>query len=145
MKERLLERAVADGTHYNGCPSDQQLTGKVVWVANCPSPPVYQANGAWNSAADPGILVWEEGVLQFSGNGTYWGIIYNLNNTGLSSNCVSIRGGVTVKGGVFVDGACGVEVGANTMNIEYYPGAFTSIRSYGSAGVVQNSWRQLAG
>jgi len=145
VKDRLKERAVADGTYYSGCPTDAQLSGKVVWVANCPSPSPYQGTPDWNSESNPGLLIWEDGNLELSGNGTFWGVVYNLNNSNSSGSCVTLRGGLTVEGGVFADGPCAVDVGSNTVNINFNPNAFTSVTSYGTAGIVQNSWRQLDG
>jgi hypothetical protein len=46
-------------------------------------------------------------------------------------------------GGVFVDGPGGVLIGSNRVNVTYDPRAFTSIESYGTAGLVQNSWREV--
>jgi hypothetical protein len=31
------------------------------------------------------------------------------------------------------------------VNLDYFEGAFTSITSYGSAAIVQNSWRDISG
>jgi len=145
IKDRLKQRAIADGTYFTSCPSDAQLTGKVVWVANCTAPAPYQGTPDWNSSSSPGVVVWEDGNITLDGNGTFWGIVYNLNNSNSSGSCVTLRGGVTVQGGVFADGSCAVDVGSNKVNINYWGDAFTSISSYGTAGVVQNSWRQLNG
>jgi len=145
VKDRLKQRATADGTYYTSCPSDAQLTGKVVWVTGCPSPPIYQGTPDYNSEASPGILIWEDGNLTLAGNGTFWGVVYNLNLSNSTGTCVTLRGGLTVEGGVFADGQCAVDVGSNTVNINFNAKAFTTITSYGSAGVVQNSWRQLNG
>ena len=43
VKERLKERAIADGRYYhNACPTDEQLSGKVVWVEGCPHRQVHE-------------------------------------------------------------------------------------------------------
>ena len=52
---------------------------------------------------------------------------------------------VTVEGhgGVFVDGNGGVDVGSNKVNISFLNAAFDLVGSYGAAGLVQNSWREV--
>ena len=38
VKDRLKERAIADGKFFDGvCPTDTQLSGKIVWVQGCAS------------------------------------------------------------------------------------------------------------
>lgn len=142
MKERLKERAVADGTYYNGCPTAEQLTGKVVWVAGC-TDGNYTKNFIWNSEANPGLLVWEDGVLELGGNSTFWGIVYHLGDPDPCGYPVRLRGGLTIQGGVYVDERCGVDVGSNKVNINFYGKAFDLVSTFGTAAVVQNSWREV--
>ena len=145
VKDRLKERAIADGTYFNGtCPTDDQLNGKVVWVEGCASGQ-YTKNNIWNSATAPGILIWADGTLEMGGNSTFYGIIYHLNNSNSTDNVLRLRGGLTVQGGTFVDGPGGIDVGSNSVNVNYNENAFTSIDSYGSASIVQNSWRDITG
>ena len=146
VKDRLKERAIADGRFYqNTCPDESQLSGKVVWVEGC-ALGKYTHNYTWNSAAKPGILIWADGVLELGGNSTFWGIVYHLNNTNSTDNEVlRLRGGLTIEGGAFVDGPGGIDVGSNRVNINYFDGAFIGISSYGSASIVQNSWRDITG
>ena len=146
VKDRLKERAVADGTLYEGvCPTAAQLTGKVVWVEGCDEESYTQSH-TWNSAAAPGILIWADGYLELGGNSTFWGIVYHLNNDDSTDDeLLRLRGGLTIKGGAFVDGPGGIDVGSNRVNLDYYNDAFTNITSYGSASIVQNSWRDITG
>lgn len=145
IKERLKERAAADGTIYNGCPSESQLTGKVVWVEGC-ADGSYTRNFTWNSPENPGILIWADGFLELGGRSTFWGIVYHLNNEDSSDDeLLRLRGGLTIKGGAFVDGPGGIDVGSNRVNLDYWDDAFTNITSYGSASIVQNSWRDISG
>jgi hypothetical protein len=145
VKDRLKERASADGTLYTGCPTAEQLTGKVVWVEGC-ADAQYTKNMTWNSEASPGILIWTDGFLEIGGQSTFWGIVYHLNNSDSTDDeLLRLRGGLTIKGGAFVDGPGGIDVGSNRVNLDYFEGAFTSITSYGSAAIVQNSWRDITG
>jgi hypothetical protein len=146
VKDRLKERAIADGTFYDGvCPTDDQLTGKVVWVQGC-ALGKYTQNHVWNTEAESGILIWADGVLELGGKSDFWGIVYHLNNENSSDNEVlRLRGGLTIHGGAFVDGPGGIDVGSNRVNITYDDDAFTGVTSYGSASIVQNSWRDITG
>ena len=145
-KERLKERAIADGRYFqNVCPTDEQLTGKVVWVEGCPEGK-YTKNNVWNAQGASGILIWADGVLELGGKSDFWGIVYHLNNDDSSDNEVlRLRGGLTIHGGAFVDGPGGIDVGSNRVNITYDEGAFVGVSSYGSASIVQNSWRDITG
>jgi hypothetical protein len=146
VKERLRVRAESDGTLFvNTCPTDEQLSGKVVWVEGC-ALGEYTKNNIWNSPASPGILIWADGVLELGGNSDFWGIVYHLNNQDSSDDeLLRLRGGLTIHGGAFVDGLGGIDVGSNKVNITYDEAAFVGVSSYGSASIVQNSWRDITG
>ena len=137
----MRERAIADGTYYTGCPTEDQLNGKVVWVENCTAS--YKSNATFNSQDNPGILVWNRGTVEFLGNSTFNGIVYHTNQDNSSADLVILRGGITINGGVFVDGDGGVDVGSNKVNISFLNAAFDLVGSYGAAGLVQNSWREV--
>jgi hypothetical protein len=146
VKARLKERAIADGHYYlNTCPTEAQLVGKVVWVEGCPEG-TYTSNYIWNSEEKPGILIWADGFLELGGKSTFWGIVYHLNNADSTDDeLLRLRGGLTIEGGAFVDGPGGIDVGSNRVNVNYFDGAFIGISSYGSASIVQNSWRDITG
>jgi Tfp pilus assembly protein PilX len=147
-KARLKERAIADGHYYeNVCPTQAQLSGKVVWVQGCPEGK-YTKNWTWNAEGEGngGILIWADGVLELGGRSDFWGIVYHLNNDDSTDNEVlRLRGGLTIHGGAFVDGPGGIDVGSNQVNITYDENAFIGVSSYGSASIVQNSWRDITG
>ena len=44
-----------------------------------------------------------------------------------------------------MDGPGGIDVGSNKVNITYDDTAFIGVSSYGSASIVQNSWRDITG
>src|SRR4051812_1086650 len=145
VKARLKERAIADGRFFDGvCPTDAQLTGKVVWVQGC-SDGKYTKNNTWNSPASPGILIWADGTLEMGGNSDFYGIVYHLNNQNSTGDVLRLRGGLTIHGGAFVDGPGGIDVGSNKVNITYDDNAFIGVSSYGNAAIVQNSWRDITG
>ena len=141
VRERMRERAIADGTYFTGCPSDAQLSGKVVWVENCTTS--YTSNSVWNSATDPGILIWNNGTLTVKGTSEFYGIIYHPNQANASGMVVVLGGATTIHGGVFIDGNGGIDIGSNKVNIDYMNASFDQIGTYGAAGLVQNSWREI--
>ena len=127
------------------CPTDDQLSGKVVWVQGC-ALGKYTKNNVWNAPNNGGILIWADGVLELGGKSDFWGIVYHLNNQNSTDNeLLRLRGGLTIHGGAFVDGPGGIDVGSNRVNITYDERAFISISSYGAASIVQNSWRDITG
>jgi Tfp pilus assembly protein PilX len=145
VQARLKERAIADGKFYDGvCPTDEQLTGKVVWVQGC-AVGQYTKNNIWNSPTSPGILIWADGTLELGGNSDFYGIVYHLNNQNSTGDILRLRGGLTIHGGAFVDGDGGIDVGSNKVNITYDDNAFIGVSSYGNAAIVQNSWRDITG
>jgi hypothetical protein len=148
VKERLKERAIADGRFFDGvCPTQEQLSGKVVWVQGC-ADGSYTSNWTWNAEGEGngGILIWADGYLELGGRSDFWGIVYHLNNEDSNDDeLLRLRGGLTIHGGAFVDGPGGIDVGSNRVNITYDERAFISVSSYGSASIVQNSWRDITG
>jgi hypothetical protein len=46
---------------------------------------------------------------------------------------------------VLVDGPGVVEVGSSKSNVVFTPNAFKAVQSYGTAGVIQNTWREIKG
>jgi hypothetical protein len=146
----LREEAEASGTYYEtGCPD---LAGEVVFIesANC----TYTANAEWNSEEQPGVLVIGSGYLEIYGNSTYYGLIYHVNGSDgrgaeRSDTVLKIHGNGCVRGSVVVDGAGGVEMGASgganqcDGNLDFDANAADNLRVYGTAGIVQNSFREI--
>jgi Tfp pilus assembly protein PilX len=150
-------KAVAQslGTYSTSCPSN--LAGQVVYIdvasgANCS----YQGNGTYNTQAAPGFLLMPKGTITLRGGITYYGVVYMGNcvpdgctpSTGVVAD---IGGNATVFGGVIIDGGGGLDVGSsgnsgsNLPNLKYSPNSFNALGTFGTAGVVQNTWRELPG
>jgi hypothetical protein len=147
--DRLKTEAWANGTYYDaarGCPTS--LEG-VVWIAEgltC---------GSFNNAdvnvppSKPGFLIASSGTIAFRGTGTYYGIIIHLNKARSTGVVVDINGDSCVKGAVLVDGPGTTLVGSSGQgcpdgNISYSPAAFDALKTIATAGIVQNSWRELS-
>ncbi|HZG48388.1 MAG TPA: hypothetical protein VEY90_02610 [Thermoleophilaceae bacterium] len=146
----LEDVARANGTWYATCPANPN--GDVVYVkdagAGChygnDTPAAIGASTCCNTQANPGLYIVEKGTVDFGGNIVYWGVVYNVNvNNSPSQYLVETSGTAAIKGGVLVDGDGGVYAGSSGDNIVFFPFAFDDITAVGTAGVVQNTWREI--
>jgi Tfp pilus assembly protein PilX len=182
--QRFKQRAITDGRYYPGCPTpnaagDYDLSGRVVWIEGCASPPNLtnkvvtttcappnnMATKCINTEDSPGILIWHCGRADFSGGMTYRGVLYVVNNSdntcpvGLGQrgngtcsktnnvqpeDVLNTNGGFGVWGAVAIDGPGCLKVGSNGLQIKFDPRVFDAVESYGTVGLVQNTWRELA-
>jgi Tfp pilus assembly protein FimT len=169
--QRFKQRAITDGRYYAGCPTTAaQLTGPVVWVESCSTSyannigpfstpcavPGDLSSNCINPTTKPGMLIWHCGTLAFTGDFTYYGVAYVVNNS--DGTCASFaaksggcpdaavyesNGGSGVLGSLVVDGGGCVLIGSNSINMKYDSNVFSGIASYGTVGLVQNTWREL--
>jgi type II secretory pathway pseudopilin PulG len=146
----LEDMAKANGTWYDTCPSNPN--GDVVFVKNAgtcrytnSAPAAPGGSGkCCNSSANPGLFILERGTVDFGGNIEFWGVVYhaNLDNSN-GERLVETSGTSMIMGGVLVDGNGGVYAGSSGDNIVYNAFAFDDIKAVGTAGVVQNTWREI--
>lgn len=170
--ERFKARAKADGTYWPAgtCPSNAaELTGAVVWVEQCSTsyanigpystPCVVPAGvtaNCINPTTKPGLLIWHCGTLRFTAQSTFYGIVYLVNNSdgkcagfaAKSGGCPNgwvyeTNGGAATLGALVADGGGCVLIGSNSVNVKYDANVFNSVTSYGTVGLVQNTWREL--
>lgn len=141
-RDRLKARAVSDGTYYATCPSSLP-SGTVVWIesGDCS----YTANRTYNSQESPGMLVVDSGTLVLGGTSDFWGIVYLPNLQNSSGVVMTVSGNMTIHGGVLVDGPGITMPGSSKQNIIFDDSAFKSVKSYGTAGMIQNTWREIKG
>jgi hypothetical protein len=141
--ERLKQTAITNGTYYTDCPSladMNKLAGAVVYIESCDK--AYKSNTTINTAEAPGALIIENGSIDFQGNTTYHGLLYHANVSNSDLNLVKLTGNNGVTGAVFVEGRGGFEIqGSAYLTIN--GAAFDALRSYGSAGIIQNTWREI--
>ncbi len=141
-RARLQATAVTNGTYYTSCPSAAQLTGKVVYVdvaGECG----YTGNDQFNTAAKPGMLILERGSLSLGGTTHFYGVVYAVNASGLQTALVQSQGNAQITGGVLIDGDARMLLGSSGVNLEYDINAYQSVVSNGSAGVIQNTFREI--
>jgi hypothetical protein len=145
----LEEVAKANGTWYATCPANPN--GDVVYVKNAgtcrytnSAPAASGASNCCNTQANPGLYIVERGTVDFGGNIEFWGVVYNANlDNSNGERLVETSGTAAIHGGALVDGAGGVYAGSSGDNIVYYGFSFDDIKAVGTAGVVQNTWREI--
>jgi hypothetical protein len=142
-RARERQFAIENGTWYATCPPASTLktfkNTDVVWIesGNCT---IDQAG-----RYDVGVLILRSGTLTIDKNGAdLSGLVYAVNAANLNQAMVTVKNG-GIHGGVLVDGNGWVVIGANGGQIEYDSNVFREVKSYGSAGVIQNTWREVKG
>ena len=147
--QALEDVARANGTYYSSCPSNPN--GDVVVVENAgtcrytnSAPAAPGGSKCCNTQANPGLYILKRGTVDFGGNIEFWGVVYNANlDNSTAERLVETSGTSAIRGGVLVDGNGGVYAGSSGDNIVYNAFAFQNITAIGTAGVVQNTWREI--
>ena len=147
--QALEDVAKANGTYYAGCPANPN--GKIVVIENAgdcrytnSTPAAPGASRCCNTLANPGLLIIKHGKVDFGGNIEFWGVVWNANLDNLSDpDMIETSGTAAIHGGALVDGPGGVYAGSAGDNIVFYALAFENISAVGTAGVVQNTWREV--
>lgn len=145
-----------------GCTNPPTLTNQVQTVG-C-SPPSGMATACTNIDDAPGIVIWHCGRADMAGGYTHRGILYVVNDSdgtcpaGLGARgdgkCVgqnvdntrdvlTTSGGFAVWGALAVDGDGCMKIGSNGLQVRFDANVFDSAQSYGTVGLVQNTWREL--
>jgi hypothetical protein len=154
-----------NGTHFAGCPNGWDPNGTVVVIdsGDCKltasAPKLAGQPVCCNSKENPGILIIKSGRLDFEANLHFYGVVYirNLKPDGsqwLADDAsdpplLTMKGCTTIEGGVAIDGtfgrldagSCG-SAGQHDGNVIFDPNAIQIPGLAGTAGIVQNSWRE---
>jgi len=136
---RLIKTARSSGNYLTSCPSS--VAGKVVVVdvhTNCNLP-------ASSSPATPGMLVLlnSDSTVSANGGGDFYGVIYHANQQNSANVLVDFSGNLTIHGGILIDGKGALSLQGSAF-LGFDENAFNAVRSVGSAGIVQNTWRELS-
>jgi hypothetical protein len=148
-----------------GCTNPPNLTSKVPTTACGAELPTGLDPDCVNSKTSPGLLIWHCGMADMAGGWTYRGLLYVVNNSdgtcsatmpargdGTCSNspstdsardAITTNGGFGVWGVVAVDGQACLKLGSNGVQVSYDGSIFDAVESYGTVGLVQNTWREL--
>ncbi len=155
--DALREQASMQGNYFaSGCPTSLagDVAGEIVFVekapaAGCP----FQSNAIYNSPDRPGaVVVASGGMLELRGTLQFYGLLYHANMqetvdglTGPKQVLLKLHGNAKVVGGMVIDGyRGGVEVGSSGQGqLVHSPNAGGALKTFGTAGIVQNSFREL--
>lgn len=153
--ERLRESARANGTYYAAGQCAPTLTGEVIFMEN-PTGCQFGVQGTvYNSKAKPGVIIVGTGTFYLA-HGTVHALVYHVNGSdGVNApNAANVSAVITkansaIVGQVIIDGNGKLEVGNNNGgpglpgNIVYDANAANSLKAFGTAGIVQNSFREI--
>jgi len=145
-RERLRQRAIEDGTFYAGCPTSLPVNADIIWIdsGDCQ----IRGNGSYQAS----MIILNTASIEFLGTSDFYGVIYAINSTNRTDNVVMLHGTGQVHGGILVEGDGGVDVGSSGNagkgngeegNLIFDDNAFNAVKSYGNAGIVQNTWREI--
>lgn len=141
---KAVAQSASPSTYYTSCPTS--YTGTVVFIdvpatTHCNDP---GGGVVYNTAADPGIVIMPRGTLYFQS--VFHGLIYMANGQGSAGTVLHAGDNTEVYGGVAIDGPGRLTAGqasGNKATITYVANPFNVLSSYGTAGLVQNTWREL--
>ncbi len=134
--------------YYTSCPTS--LAGPVVYIdvpagTHC----TLSSSVVWNSPGEPGLVIMPQGRMSLTGGSTFHGVLYFANKENYTGYVLSLGGNAEVIGGVIIDNGGGIEVGSsgsggsNGPNVKFSANAFGALATFGTAGLIQNTWREL--
>jgi Tfp pilus assembly protein PilX len=136
-------QSASPSTYYTSCPAS--LAGAVVFI-DLPFATSCSATGGatYNSAAAPGVVIMPRGTLTMKAS--FYGILYVANEQHSAAAVLTLQANAEVLGGVAIDGAGRLVAGqasGRQPTITFVANAFDSLVTYGTTGLVQNTWREL--
>jgi hypothetical protein len=140
--DTLRTRAIAAATYYaSGCPANP--SGAIVFIESGNCSYNNSAGPCCNTPTTPGIVVIVNGTLALGGNIEYNGIVYLVNQQNSTEAVLNLSGTSAVAGSVAVDGLGGVLAGSSGRNVTYASSVYNHLQGYGSASIIQNTWREI--
>lgn len=136
------------------------------WATACAAP-AGLSNSCLNTIHQPGVLLVRCGALRFTDTWTYVGLIYFINGSDGKCAAGEVRGtspptcpsngssvldphtvmdtqaGFGVWGAIAADGNACVLFQSRSKSLSFDVKAFSALHSYGTVGLVQNTWREL--
>jgi hypothetical protein len=159
--ELLRSRAKAEGNYHTGCPpmiaandpsgavppgglQGRSGPGGLVFIENAAGCE-FNANTVYNSAAKPGYVVIARGTPTLNGTADFYGVIYHANEDESDETLINLTGNISITGAIVIDGAGGLSAGSSKLNLTYNPNVFAGLTAFGTAGLVQNTFREVNG
>ena len=140
---KLAAQTANPPTYFTSCQPG--LAGGVVFIdvpatTHCTD----SSSAAYNTPENPGLFIMPRGTFQLGG--TMYGLIYMGNEQNSSGTVLTLDANSYIIGGTAIEGPGRLVVGQASgprPTISYLANAFTSPRTYGTTGLVQNTWREL--
>ena len=142
----LRARAVAEGNYYATCAPSLQgdVPGELVFMENAEGCH-FNGNNDYNTPTQPGYVVIAKGTPTLNGNASFYGVIYHANEADSNAMLINMKGNISIYGSIVIDGAGGLSAGSSKVNLVYNPNAFSGLKAFGTAGIVQNTFREIKG
>lgn len=144
---KVAAQTASPSTYYTSCPSS--FTGTVVYIDVPETTSCTDTSGkTYNSPTEYGIVIMPRGRLTDI-KGTHYSILYLGNQQGDSGQAnpvLSFGSNAEIFGGVAIDGMGHMNLGQASgprPTITYRDAAFNSLATFGTTGLVQNTWREL--
>jgi hypothetical protein len=145
--DSLRNTAAADGNYWKAgtCPNSLagDQPGETVFIEDASSCGPFNGNSDYNTAAQPGVVIIGRGAITINGGATFYGVIYHANLDNSNAALVNLGGNVSINGSIQVDGAGGIYAGSSKVNLVWNPNVFNSVRGFGTANIVQNTFREI--
>ena len=116
---------------------------EMVFIEDAGTNCIFNGNSDYNTAAKPGYVVVAKGQLQINGTATFYGVIYHANVDNSSGKLIVLGGDVSINGSIVIDGNGGLVAGSSKVNLIWDPNVFNNLRAFGTASIVQNTFREI--
>ena len=138
--QSLRSMAKSRGTYS---PTAARTTPPARWCSSRTGTAATTRAGWSTARRNPGMFIVNNGTVTVRGNVTWYGIIYGVNAQNSTGTVVEASGNSDVRGAIYVDGGGELSVGQSKNNLTYDQGAAQTRYVYGSAGLIQNTWREM--
>jgi hypothetical protein len=144
--DSLRSAARADGNYFTGCPASLMgdQPGEMVFIEDAGVNCKFNGNNDYNTRAKPGYVVLAKGTIEILGGATFYGVIYHANVDNSSDYLVNLGGNVSIQGSIVIDGAGGLYAGSSKVNLVWDPNVFVNLKAFGTAAIVQNTFREIS-
>jgi len=141
---KAAAESASPSTYYTSCPAS--YAGTVVFIDVPAATQCVESGGGvtYNTATDPGIVIMPQGTLTFES--VLHGLLYLANRQNSTGTVIHLKDNSEIFGGVAIDGPGRLVTGqasGQKATITYVANPFNALSSYGTTGLVQNTWREL--
>jgi Tfp pilus assembly protein PilX len=143
--DQLRARARSEGNYHAGCAPSLagDEPGELVFMEYADGCQ-YNGNAVYNTTQKPGYVVIARGTIaKTNGTADFHGIIYHANLDNLATNVITLTGNISIFGSIVIDGPGGLSAGSSKVNLVYDPNVLNGFKAFGTAGIVQNTFREI--